>query len=139
MEKDVPATMTQRGLWLQQLEAGGNAPAEDIDLMFVRHTLLILITRMITSTITGENDVATGFVQWVPKDSDFIRSLQGIVDNYNWRQRSTDILRSLYDGFIPQNQRKLFGEYYTPDWLAEYVCKKVINEGVYQGPDSELS
>ena len=129
MEKDVPATMTQRGLWLQQLEAGGNAPAEDIDLMFVRHTLLILITRMITSTITGENDVATGFVQWVPKDSDFIRNLQGIVDNYNWRQRSTDILRSLYDGFIPQNQRKLFGEYYTPDWLAEYVCKKVINEG----------
>lgn len=127
-EKDVPATITQHGLWLQQLKAGGNAPTEDIDEMFIRHTLLILITRFITSTITHENDITAGFVQWVPKDSDFIRTLRSIIDAYNWRQQSKDILRSLYDGFIPHKQRKLFGEYYTPDWLAEYICNKVIDE-----------
>lgn len=127
-EKDVPATITQYGLWLQQLEAGGNAPTHDIAEMFVRHTLLILITRLITRTITQENDITAGFVQWVPKDSGFLRTLGGIIDSYNWRQQSTDILRSLYDGFIPHKQRKLFGEYYTPDWLAERICNEVIDE-----------
>lgn len=60
--KDVPTTMTQRELWLQHLEAGRNVPAEDKDLMLVRRTLLILITRIIMSTITDENDVTTGFI-----------------------------------------------------------------------------
>lgn len=58
-EKDVPATITQRGMWLQQLQASGNAPADDQDAVFVRHTLLILITRLITQ----DKEIRGGFVQ----------------------------------------------------------------------------
>ena len=76
-ERDVPATITQRGLWLQQLRAGGNAPTDDIDGMFVRHTLLILITRLIMRTIHDTNEINAGFVRWVPEASDIVQKLAG--------------------------------------------------------------
>ena len=34
----------------------------------------------------------------------------------------------MYGHFIPGRHRRSFGEYYTPDWLAERVCASVIDE-----------
>ena len=128
-EKYVPATITQRNLWLQQLRASGNAPDTNIDELFVRHTLLILITRLIIKTIrSDDNNITAGFVQWVSEDSEFVRGLAGIINQYNWRHRSIDILRGLYGSFVDAKHRRSFGEYYTPDWLAEHVCSKVIDD-----------
>ncbi len=128
-ERYVPATITQRNLWLQQLRASGNAPVESIDELFVRHTLLILITRLIIKTIRrDDNDTTAGFVQWVSEDGEFIRDLAGVIDQYNWRHRKIDILRGLYGNFVDAKHRKAFGEYYTPDWLAERICHKTIDD-----------
>lgn len=128
-EKYVPATKTQRSLWLQQLRASGNAPKDNVDELFVRHTLLILVTRLITKTIRSDGgDTTAGFVQWVSEGSDFIRELTGIINQYNWRHRRIDVLRGLYGSFVEPRHRKAFGEYYTPDWLAEHVCTKVIDD-----------
>ncbi|MXY61001.1 MAG: N-6 DNA methylase [Cenarchaeum sp. SB0665_bin_23] len=55
-------------------------------------------------------------------------NLTAIINRYDWRRRSTDILRSLYGHFIPGKHRRSFGEYYTPDWLAEHICYKIISE-----------
>ncbi|MCY4252875.1 MAG: hypothetical protein OXD41_06220, partial [Thaumarchaeota archaeon] len=68
--KNYPATNTQQKLWLEQLRGSGNAPTSDIDDMFVTHTLLILIARIVLDTINrhhhdGSRDSITeGFVGW---------------------------------------------------------------------------
>jgi len=117
---------TQQGLWLEQLRGGGNAPDADRDAMFVLHSMLILIARMISAR-PGDGDPRYGFVQWVGDEE--IRSLEGIIAGYNWSQHTGDILRAVYRHFVPAEHRRLYGEYYTPDWLAEIVCAEVIDDG----------
>ena len=124
------STKTQKGLWLEQLRSSGNAPAKgDTDDMFVTHTMLILISRMISYSGDryDEDKITEGFVKWV--DMREMDRLQAIMDRYNWRQHTGDVLRSLYQDFIPEQHRKIYGEYYTPDWLAELLCGKVIDDG----------
>ena len=117
---------TQQGLWLEQLRGGGNAPDGDRDTMFVLHSMLILIARMISSR-PGGADPRYGFVQWVG-DSE-VRMLEDVIRGYNWSQHTGDILRAVYRHFVPAEHRRLYGEYYTPDWLAEIVCARVIDDG----------
>ena len=117
---------TQQGLWLEQLRGGGNAPDADRDAMFVLHSMLILIARMISAR-PGDGDPRYGFVQWVGDEE--IRSLEDIIAGYNWSQHTGDILRAVYRHFVPAEHRRLYGEYYTPDWLAEIVCAEVIDDG----------
>lgn len=124
------STKTQKGLWLEQLRSSGNAPAPgEADDMFVTHTMLTLISRMISYSgpLYDEGKITEGFVQWV--DMREMDRLRAIMDRYNWRQHTGDVLRSLYQDFIPEHHRKIYGEYYTPDWLAELVCEKVIDDG----------
>ena len=129
--RDHPDTETQRGLWYKQLEASGNTPDDNnIDEIFVRHTLLILVTRLISKATGGqESDILTqGFVSWVNSNGDEIKSLEADVNSYDWTHETRDIMRSLYMGFIPKEHRKSYGEYYTPDWLAEKLAMTVIDE-----------
>ena len=116
---------TQQGLWLEQLRGGGNAPDGDRDEMFVLHSMLILIARMISSR-PGGGDPRYGFVRWVG-DAE-LRMLEDAVGGYNWSQQAGDVMRSLYRHFIPAHHRRVYGEYYTPDWLAELVCSRAIDD-----------
>jgi len=134
--KNYPATNTQQKLWLEQLRSSGNAPTSDIDDMFVTHTLLILIARIVLDTINrhhhdGSRDSITeGFVGWVVTvDRSHLEKLESIIRGYDWARRSGDVLRTLYGHFIKERHRKVFGEYYTPDWLAEMICLEIIDEG----------
>lgn len=40
-----------------------------------------------------------------------------------------DLLKEFYSGIMDEQIRHDIGEYYTPDWLAQYVLKKVGYEG----------
>ena len=133
--KDYPATNTQKNLWLEQLKGSGNAPTSEIDNMFVVHTLLILIARIVSTTINkyhynnNENDIVEGFVGWVVSiNKTTFKKLVSIINEYDWSRRSGDVLRKLYEHFIKEKHRKVFGEYYTPDWLAEMLCLEIIDE-----------
>ena len=117
---------TQQGLWLEQLRGGGNAPDADRDTMFVLHSMLILIARMISSR-PGDGDPRYGFVRWVG-DAE-VRMLEDVIRGYNWSQHAGDILRAVYRHFVPAEHRRLYGEHYTPDWLAEIMCATVIDDG----------
>lgn len=120
------STKMQKSLWLEQLRAGGNAPEVDVDKMFVIHTLLILVTRLISYTVGKDDGISDGFIQWVPESH--IDTIRETINEYNWRQRTTDIMRELYEGFVPRLHRQVYGEYYTPDWLAEKLCLEVIDD-----------
>ena len=135
--RDVPDTRTQRSLWLEQLKGGGNHPASarDADELFVVHTVLMLISRLVAGMRVpkGRLDGADtallhGFVGWAAAAPAELAALQDIVDRYDWRSGHADVMRALYMGLVPVEQRRSYGEYYTPDWLAEKVCADVIDD-----------
>ena len=119
---------TQKSLWLEQLKAGGNAPKSNEDEIFVIHTMLILIVRSASHPNASYKDdiITEGFVNWVDKST--VKKIMEMTERYNWRQQTGDILRALYEHYIPPEHRKTYGEYYTPDWLAELLCLHVIDD-----------
>ena len=39
-----------------------------------------------------------------------------------------DIFKDLYMSIIPKSIRHSMGEYFTPEWLADYVVEKAISD-----------
>ena len=127
-EAGKPSLDTMKELWLRQLRASGNAPQteQDTDDLFVLHTLLITVAASITASISSKN-VKLGFAAWV-SDSQWFQAVQETIQQYNWRQGTGDVLRALYMGLVDKKHRKIYGEFYTPDWLAEMLCLEVLDD-----------
>ena len=139
-------THTKRDLWLDMLRGSGCAPdnpAEAAEL-FISHTLLVTIARAVVNTLSDsarrQNSAAAmreGFASWPQSHNEYGPTHQAGVDwtervfatadAYDWRRRGRDVLRTLYQDLIPAEQRKAFGEYYTPDWLAGMLAERVID------------
>ena len=141
-KKSLPNTRMQRRLWLEQLKAGGNHPsAGDEDGLFVAHTLLTLISRFVAGMPMTERGrerggrILHGFVAWAGGGGGAgggaggtLAALREAVDRYDWRSSKGDVLRALYMHYVDQGKRRSYGEYYTPDWLAEKMCADVIDD-----------
>ena len=126
--KDIASTHTMKELWMRQLRASGNAPESDADELFLLHTFLIAVSSAITASIT-RSDSDLGFAAWINlEDSAWHDKLIEKVNKYDWRQRSGDLLRELYMDMVEKKHRKIYGEYYTPDWLAEKMCEEVLDK-----------
>jgi hypothetical protein len=41
-----------------------------------------------------------------------------------------DLLKKLYQYLVPKSIRHDLGEYYTPDWLAEYLLNRISHDGI---------
>ena len=50
------------------------------------------------------------------------------MSDHDWRRRRGDVLRALYETFVPAPDRKVFGEFYTPDWLAAMMVEQVLDD-----------
>ena len=116
--------------------------------LFIDHCWLVLIARSVINALESpqhpvDDDVSVGdeqlrlsrltegFVHWITETQggkDFLRSLQSKIDTYDWRQRPRDILKDLYESLIDKKNRKVFGEYYTPDWLAEMLAERILDD-----------
>ena len=72
---------------------------------------------------------------WSPVMDEWIRSLVAKLDSYNAASlsedpaESRDLLKKLFHRLFPKSVRHDLGEYYTPDWLAEYVLDKIEYSG----------
>ena len=121
----LPEVRAQQAQWLEQLRGAGSAPDADRDALFVLHSMLVLIARMIAAR-PGSGDPRHGFARWVGDGE--ARMLGDVIGGYNWSQQAGDVMRSLYRHFVPAQHRRIYGEYYTPDWLAELICSKVIDD-----------
>ena len=145
--QDEPATQTKRELWLDMLRGSGCAP-ESVDEaadLFISHTLLVTIARAVIATMSDwerpedpASVMAEGFASW-PQNRDergpthkpgvdWTREVFHTANNYDWRPRTRDVLRNIYQDLIPAAQRKAFGEYYTPDWLAGMLADRIIDD-----------
>ncbi len=75
--------------------------------------------------------LAEGLVHWITESqagNTFLRELQRKIDSCDWRLRPRDILKDLYEALIEKENRKVFGEYYTPDWLAEMLAECILDD-----------
>ena len=118
------------------------------DDLFVTHTILITIARAVGRSLQeGQRDsgddpldyVDEGFAAWPfapgadrapthAPGADWVRRVFDIADSYDWRARSRDVLRALYQDMVPPEQRRAFGEFYTPDWLAEMLVERLLDD-----------
>ena len=48
-------------------------------------------------------------------------------------EETRDLLKDLYHRLFPQKLRHALGEYYTPDWLAEFTLEEVCDLSGYDG------
>ena len=130
-------TETKRRLWFDILQVSGIAPHDnDADRLFVTHSLLIAIARLVTYTLTPQRrdwkvTLQDGFVSWITDSRTGIEWANGLrltIEQHNWKRRQHDVMQSLYMDFVSAADRKVFGEYYTPDWLAALIVREALDD-----------
>ena len=133
-------THTKRRLWLDMLRTSGMVPADEAGQtrLFLAHSFLIVVVRLVGHTLeTSHHEngyphaLREGFASWVLDTARGERWTQEIwkqVDRWDWRRRSGDVLRDLHHRYVHESDRKAFGEFYTPDWLAELMVDAVLDE-----------
>ena len=130
-------TETKRQLWLDMLRVSGIAPHDnDSHRLFVTHSLLIAIARLVAHGLTRDREdwravLDDGFVSWISDSHpgrEWVGELHQTVEEHDWKRRRHDVMQSLYMEFVSAQDRKVFGEYYTPDWLAALIVREALDE-----------
>ena len=133
-------TRTKRDLWLDMLRTASMEPENETarDRLFVTHSFLVALARGVIHTLgepNGDPDptvvLEDGFAAWIlatTRGRGWAARLLERVHGYEWRRRRGDVLRPLYERFVGERDRKVFGEYYTPDWLAGLIVEELLDE-----------
>ena len=133
-------TETKRHLWLQMLRTSSMEPDNEAarQRLFVAHSFLVALARGVIHVLAtpdralqASEILGEGFVAWIVETvagRQWADQLFGEIQGYEWRRRRGDVLRPLYEQFVDPQDRQAFGEYYTPDWLAEWLVGKVCDE-----------
>ena len=131
---------TKRHLWLEMLRSASMEPNNEAALqrLFVAHSFLVALARGVIHVLANPgaepevNDtLKDGFVAWIvstTRGQQWANGLLKEINAYEWRRRPGDILRPLYEHFVDADDRKAFGEFYTPDWLAELLVREVCDD-----------
>ena len=133
-------TETKFRLWLDMLRTSSMAPETESGQwrMFVSHSFLVTIARGVIHTVSEPRQrpdswriLGDGFVAWIVESDHGRNWAQNVLDEihgYEWRLPRGDVLRTVYQDFIDQADRKIFGEYYTPDWLAALLVDETLDD-----------
>ena len=144
-----PNVRLKYNLWKKLIDIVYGKEGSD-EKLFIEHTYLTIISKAIAH-IAFFNQVPLGkdllngklfkevnvfgvvekdFFSWITcgAGNDLIRQIAKHVQRFNFSTIKADILKGLYEGLIRQEQRHKMGEYYTPDWLAEKICREVIKK-----------
>ena len=133
-------TDTKKQLWREMLRTSSMEPENDAGRhrLFVTHSFLVALARGVIHTLasptiapTPRSILGDGFISWVlatHRGLQWATSLLEQVHRYEWRRQRGDVLRPLYERFVSEQDRKAFGEYYTPDWLAELLVQHVLDD-----------
>ncbi|MGH7791788.1 MAG: N-6 DNA methylase, partial [Thermodesulfobacteriota bacterium] len=80
-----------------------------------------------------ENFIEEDFFSWLSRTEavkvgvEVVRWLFSLLQNYNLRELSEDVLKSLYQELVDPETRQDLGEFYTPDWLAHRMVNKLLD------------
>ena len=131
---------TKISLWLEMLRTASMEPENDAvkHRLFVRHSFLVGLARGIVHTLANPKEnpnnkkiFGDGFVSWAietTRGQTWATSFLERIHSYEWRRRRGDVLRTLYEQLIDARDRKIFGEYYTPEWLAEWLVEETLDD-----------
>ena len=131
---------TKLGLWGDMLRSSGMHPetGPSRNRLFVSHSFLVALARGVIRSMSGERPetdpghlLADGFVSWIVQTSRGRQWVDGVLERisgYDWRMRRGDVLRPLYEAFVDAGDRRDFGEFYTPDWLAGLMVRETLDD-----------
>ncbi len=149
-----PDTRLHRELWSDRLRMVYGSSVESDDLWF-QHTYLTIVAKTMATVVAGfqlplPGDLLSGelftqqgilgavesdFFDWVlasPEGRDVTQEIAAQVARFKLKNVQTDVLKVLYESLIDPQTRHELGEYYTPDWLAEMVCERAIDDPLEQ-------
>jgi SAM-dependent methyltransferase len=157
--QDDPEVQQKRELWARLLAAAFGSSFENETDLFIEHTYLVLTAEVIAHAVVGfdlgageigAEELITGklfreaeiggvveadFFDW-PICSEqgvaFVDTLTKRLSRFAWREVEHDVLKVLYESVIDPETRHSLGEYYTPDWIAERVVSKVVDDPLSQ-------
>ena len=153
--KDNPDAKLKYQLWQRLLGFAYGLDIDDISL-FLRHTYLSVLAKSIAWVALLEDSPKTAqslmngqafeeqgifglggedFFAWIinTKGGDeFVCHLTGQANRFRLHDATSDIMKGLYESLIDPETRHELGEYYTPDWLAEKICKEAITDPLNQ-------
>jgi hypothetical protein len=152
--KDRPAVALKRQLWAQLLKLVYGRDVE-ADALFFQHTFLVVVAKAIALAVLGLRDddpkrVLSGtafeaagvfgaaesdFFDWIVADAEgenLVRRILAHVRRFRLDQVHSDVLKVLYESLIDRDERRGLGEYYTPDWLAAKIVRRVVERPIEQ-------
>ena len=133
------AAITQHHLWHDLVRGSGIEVADHRRIpLFLDHCLLVMVARNVTRILDGSSyaEPADGFISWIadaPGGAQWAHDLFTLIDRYDWGAREADVLRNVYMAIVPKEDRKLYGEYYTPDWLANLIVEETLDDKWLEG------
>ncbi len=142
--------------WASFLRVVYGSSVESGDL-FIRHTYLATLAKLLAySTISGgalpvsneqlseilegrifsekwgvHNFLEEDFFSWTVRDPIGLKAARMMLERlsaYDLSKVDEDILKALYQELVDPEKRHDLGEYYTPDWLAEYMIEEVLHD-----------
>ena len=81
-----------------------------------------------------ENFTEEDFFSWIARGKaigvgiNLFHGLSSLLKNYNLRELSEDVLKALYQELVDPETRHDLGEYYTPDWLAHRLVRRLLKD-----------
>lgn len=117
------AVLAKLMVWMRLVEPGHTASDADIQKILDGD---VFVEQGI------ENFLEEDFFSWParpgarPTGIEIARRLLGLLKNYNLRELSEDVLKSLYEELVDPETRHDLGEYYTPDWLAARIVRHML-------------
>jgi len=130
---------------------GSKVDSEDL---FIRHTYLATLAKLLAySTFSGgalpvsseqiaeilegsiferwnvHNFLEEDFFSWVARIESGLKSASMLLErlaSYDISTIDEDVLKALYQELVDPQARHDLGEYYTPDWLADFMVNDVV-------------
>jgi len=96
--------------------------------------ILRMLSGELFKEVKIENFLEEDFFSWVSRKEaektgvSIVRLLFSILQKYDLQALSEDVLKSLYQELVDPQTRHDLGEFYTPDWLAHRIVKKLLSE-----------
>ena len=146
--------LLKRQLWAQLLKIVYGKDVES-DPLWLQHTYLVIVAKCIAFAVLGINEddpgrllsgealatagingaVASDFFDWIvadPEGANLVRRIMAHVRRFRLAEVESDVMKTLYELLIDQEQRHGLGEYYTPDWLAAKMTRHAISAPLEQ-------
>jgi hypothetical protein len=118
--------------------------------LFLEHGVMLADAEGLVKTVNGEyfreqginNFIEDDFFTWLlgpgvlAAGLALVGRLANSLSVYDFAQARQDLLKGLYEELVDPEARRDLGEYYTPDWLAQYMLEEEL--GLSQDPSRSV-